>query len=79
MRAMTIVLESSRGSRVFARGRTTQPEILAHVAAWLAKAERRADESGACVSFTVAVHVDGPDCDHAIGERPAAVDGREVR
>jgi hypothetical protein len=64
MRAMTVVLESSRGSRTFARSRTTQPEILAQIAAWLAKAERVAEESGACISFTVGVHVDGPDCDH---------------
>ena len=33
---------------------------------WLQQAVRAAFESGACVTFSVSVHQDGPDCEHEV-------------
>ena len=67
MKPVVVVLENSKAREVVhvADHRQVQA-IFSKLGNWLNRCYLAVERGGCCKSFTVAMHVDGPDCDHEV-------------
>ena len=67
MKPVVVVLENSKGREsVCLKDYRQWQAVFSKLSHWMNGTYQAVQRGGVCKSFTVAIHIDAPDCDHEV-------------